>query len=102
MTVVSKKVQGHSALEASLRILPNMLLGVLTNFVTGYFVNKVSTVYAILITSGLCAVAPLLMAVINPRWPYWYDAFLAQVNMAFDKPVKMQRLTDLSYFLRCR
>jgi hypothetical protein len=29
--------------------------------------------------SILSAGAPLLMAMINPHWPYWYDAFFAQL-----------------------
>jgi hypothetical protein len=66
-----QEVQGLSALQASLRILPNMLLGIATNFATGYFINKVPAIYAVLVSSGLCAGAPLLMAVINPNWTYW-------------------------------
>ena len=30
-------------------------------------------------TSFISAGSPLLMAVINPAWPYWYDAFWAQL-----------------------
>ena len=75
-----------------------MTLGIFTNFATGYFgksfsnnysvfanfkvVNKISAVYAILIPSVLCSGAPLLMALINPEWPYWYDAFFAQVGLS--------------------
>lgn len=75
-----QEVQDHSALGASLRILPNMVLGIITNIVTGWFVNKVPAIYTVLVASALCAVAPLLMAVIDPEWPYWYDAFFAQVS----------------------
>lgn len=57
-----------------------MILGIVTNFTTGLLVNKVSAIHAVLVTSGLCAVAPLLMAVVNPSWSYWYDAFFAQVS----------------------
>ncbi|PNP56792.1 hypothetical protein THARTR1_03488 [Trichoderma harzianum] len=35
--------------------------------------------WSVLISSTLSTVAPLLMALINPSWPYWYDAFLAQI-----------------------
>lgn len=66
-----QEVQGLSALQASLRILPNMILGIGTNFAIGYFINKVPAIYAVLISSGLCAVAPLLMAIIDPDWTYW-------------------------------
>lgn len=74
-----QEVQGHSPLQASLRILPNMLLGIALNFLTGYFVNKVPAIYAVLISSVLCAGSPLLMAVIDPEWSYWKDAFFAQL-----------------------
>lgn len=74
-----QEVQELSALQASLRILPNMLLGVATNFLTGYFIDKIKAIYAVLISSALCAGAPLLMAVINPSWSYWTAAFEAQL-----------------------
>jgi MFS family permease len=73
-----QEVQGLSALQASLRILPNMLLGIATNFATGYFINKVPAIYAVLISSSLCAGAPLLMALIDPNWTYWYERVLVQ------------------------
>lgn len=49
------------------------------NLITGLIINKVPAIYAVLISSGLCAASPLLMALINPKWPYWYDAFAAQI-----------------------
>ena len=45
---------------------------------TGVLVDKVPVLQAVLVSSILAAGAPLLMAVINPNWPYWYDAFFAQ------------------------
>ena len=51
--------------------------------------------YAVSIWLGLCAGAPLLMAIINPDWPYWYDAFLAQVS-ADRKPPHSRTTTDQS------
>lgn len=75
-----QEVQGDTALETSLKILPNMILGIVTNFTTGFFINRMLPIHAILITSGLCAIAPALMATIDPSWPYWYDAFFAQVS----------------------
>lgn len=38
--------------------------------------------WSVLISSTISAVAPLLMALIHPHWPYWYDAFFAQVSDA--------------------
>ena len=75
-----QEVQGDTALTTSLKILPNMILGIVTNFTTGLLVNKVPAIHAVLVTSALCALSPLLMSIIDPSWPYWYDAFFAQVG----------------------
>lgn len=55
-----------------------MLIGIMLNLAIGTFVNKVRAEYAVLVSCVLCIGAPLLMAVVNPAWPYWYDAFFAQ------------------------
>jgi len=75
-----QEVQGLSALQASIRILPSMVVGIALNFLTGTFVSRVEAKYVVFVSSALCAGAPLLMAVIKPQWPYWYDAFFAQVR----------------------
>lgn len=72
-------MQELSALQASIRLLPSLLLGAILNFTTGAFIHRVPAMYLVLITSLLSAGAPLLMALINPNWPYWYDAFFAQL-----------------------
>ncbi|PTB62256.1 MFS general substrate transporter [Trichoderma citrinoviride] len=74
-----QKVQRHSALHASLQILPSLISGALTNISTGIFVNRMPVMWSVLISSTISAVAPLLMALIHPEWPYWYDAFFAQI-----------------------
>ncbi|KAK4062440.1 hypothetical protein Trihar35433_9261 [Trichoderma harzianum] len=74
-----QQVQSQSALHASLQILPSLISGALTNISTGIFVNRMPVMWSVLISSTLSTVAPLLMALINPSWPYWYDAFFAQI-----------------------
>ncbi|KAI1413266.1 MFS general substrate transporter [Hypoxylon sp. FL1857] len=74
-----QEVQGNSALGASLRILPSLIAGALTNLSTGIFVNRMPVMWTVLISSGASAIAPLLMALVQPEWPYWYDAFFAQI-----------------------
>lgn len=49
------------------------------NIIMGFFVHKVPAVWIVVITSVLCAGSPLLMAVIEPVWPYWANAFVAQL-----------------------
>ncbi|KAK5128445.1 hypothetical protein LTR85_003113 [Meristemomyces frigidus] len=79
LPLIFQNVQTTSPLGASLRLLPSFIVGTVVNLTTGIIVDRVPATYAVLISSGLCAGAPLLMAVISPRWPYWYDAFFAQV-----------------------
>lgn len=74
-----QEVQHLSALQAGLRILPSLVVGVVLNFTTGLLVDKVSARWTVTISSIVCAVAPLLMAVAQPSWPYWGNAFIAQI-----------------------
>ncbi|KAL3488271.1 major facilitator superfamily domain-containing protein [Aspergillus germanicus] len=74
-----QEVQHLSALDASIRILPSLIVGVLLNLVIGIFVHKIPAVWIVTITSILCAGSPLLMAVVQPSWPYWGNAFVAQL-----------------------
>jgi hypothetical protein len=55
-------------------------MAVLTNISTGYFVNRTPVMWAVLISSALTAISPLLMAIINPQLSYWDMAFIAQVR----------------------
>lgn len=74
-----QQVQNPSALQASIRFLPSVILGAILNFTTGALVHRMSAFHLVIITSLLSAGAPLLMALIQPQWPYWYDAFPAQI-----------------------
>ncbi|KAF9891374.1 hypothetical protein FE257_004230 [Aspergillus nanangensis] len=74
-----QEVQHLSALDASIRILPSLIVGVLMNLVMGFFVHKLPAFWIVTVTSLLCAISPLLMAVIQPSWPYWGNAFVAQL-----------------------
>jgi hypothetical protein len=42
-------------------------------------INKVPVLAAVLSLTILSAIAPLLMAITDPRWPYWYSALWAQL-----------------------
>ncbi|OJJ83095.1 putative MFS transporter [Aspergillus glaucus CBS 516.65] len=74
-----QEVQYLSALQASIRILPSLVVGVVLNIVIGFVVHRVPAFWIVTITSILCAGSPLLMAVIQPSWPYWSNAFVAQL-----------------------
>lgn len=60
-------------------MLPSVVVGVILNFTMGIAVHRVPAAWIIIITSVLCAVSPLLMAVIDTKSPYWANAFVAQV-----------------------
>jgi hypothetical protein len=74
-----QQVQGQSALGASLRILPALIMAVLINISTGFFVGRMPIMWVVLAAAAFSAISPLLMALIDPKWPYWYMAFIAQV-----------------------
>lgn len=74
-----QEVQEFSALQASLRILPSLIVGAILNLTTGYFVDRAPVFWLVIVTTTLTAGAPLLMALIDPHWAYWKGAFFAQV-----------------------
>ncbi|GKU22839.1 unnamed protein product [Fusarium langsethiae] len=76
-----QEIQHLSALNAAIRILPSVIVGVALNFTTGLVVHKIPAIWLIVITSALTAISPLLMALTDPTWTYWTTAFLAQVLM---------------------
>ncbi|SPJ70973.1 related to aminotriazole resistance protein [Fusarium torulosum] len=82
-----QEIQHLSALNAAIRILPSVVVGVALNFTTGLVVHKIPAIWLIVTTSVLTAISPLLMAIISPTWTYWTGAFLAQVLMPFSVDV---------------
>lgn len=74
-----QQVQGLSAIQASIRILPNVVMDILLNLGTGLIVDKFPANWLVLSSILPSAVSPLLMAMINPEWVYWRAAFPAQV-----------------------
>ncbi|KAK6001680.1 hypothetical protein QM012_002170 [Aureobasidium pullulans] len=82
-----QKVQDLSALQASLRYLPNVIVGTLISFGTDAVLHKWSTYRYLMVMSIISAVAPLLMSLMNPSWPYWYMAFWAMAFLPFANDV---------------
>jgi hypothetical protein len=74
-----QQVQGLPALQASIRILPSLVVGGVMNFATGIFVDRIPANWLVLGTTIISAASPLLMALIDPNWVYWRAAFPAQV-----------------------
>lgn len=82
-----QEVQHLSALQAAVRIIPSLIVGFILNLTTGLLVHKVPVVWIVAITSILTAGSPLLMALIQPQWTYWTNAFVAQLLMPFNVDV---------------
>ena len=76
-TLFIQDLQHISALQTSLRFLPMVMVGLGTNILAGYLMDKVSASILVLIASLLSAGAPLLYAISSPRWTYWAAAFPA-------------------------
>ncbi|KAL4815666.1 major facilitator superfamily domain-containing protein [Aspergillus spinulosporus] len=74
-----QEVQGLSALQASIRILPSLVAGVLINVLVGQFVHRIPAFWIVTAASAVCAGSPLFMALVHPSTPYWANAFVAQV-----------------------
>lgn len=74
-----QEVQHLSALQTGIRILPSLVVGVILNFTTGLFVDRIPAIWLVTVSSVLCAVAPVLMAVIKVDSPYWTNAFIAHL-----------------------
>jgi MFS family permease len=77
LTLFFQSVQSLSAMQTSLRFLPMVVTGSLTNFATGWLVKRVRADILVFSSASVTAVAPLLMAIVNPAWSYWTCAFLA-------------------------
>ncbi|RYP53570.1 hypothetical protein DL769_010493 [Monosporascus sp. CRB-8-3] len=74
---IFQRVQGVSAIRTSLYFIPNIVIGVVLSVATGFMLHRISVYWLVLIACCLTAVAPLLMAVNDPDWSYWYASFWA-------------------------
>lgn len=82
-----QEVQNASTLTTSLYLLPSLVTGVLINFTVGLIVDRVSAQWLVSVSSFICACSPLMMALLNPSWNYWYLEFWAQVLGPFSADV---------------
>lgn len=53
------------------------MIGIALNVSTGLLVHRIRADHLILFTSVLSAGSPVLMAIIDPNWNWWYCAFWA-------------------------
>ncbi|KAJ9606693.1 hypothetical protein H2200_008701 [Cladophialophora chaetospira] len=74
-----QEVQSASTLSTSLRILPSLVTGCLINLSVGIFIDKLSARWLVALSSLLCSGSSLMMALVDPKWSYWYMEFWAQI-----------------------
>jgi nitrate/nitrite transporter NarK len=77
LTFIFQDVQNISAIQSSLRFLPAPVTGALTNLVMGLIVSKVRADWAVMISTAVSCLAPVLMALIDVHASYWAYAFPA-------------------------
>jgi MFS family permease len=77
LTLFFQDVQELSPLQTSLRFLPMVVTGVLTNVMTGALAHRTSANKLIIIACAISGISPLLMAIVHPSWSYWVCAFFA-------------------------
>ncbi len=76
-TLLFQDVQHVSAMQTSLRFLPMVIMGFVTNVLTGFLVDKLPASILVFVTSLLSAASPVIYATLSPKWSYWIAAFPA-------------------------
>ncbi|KAH6895940.1 integral membrane protein [Thelonectria olida] len=76
-TLFFQVTQGLDALGAAVRFLPMVIVGLATNVVAGFVMDKISAGKLVLVGSLLSAASPLLFALQDPEWTYWAAGFPA-------------------------
>jgi MFS family permease len=82
-----QEVQHASMLATSLYLLPNLTTGVLLQIFVGLFIHRVPARWLVAGSAFICALSPLLMAIVPPAWSYWKLAFWAQIFAPFSADV---------------
>jgi MFS family permease len=82
-----QEVQHASMLATSLYLLPNLITGVFIQIFVGFFVHRVPARWLVAGSASICALSPLIMAVVPPAWSYWKLAFWAQAFAPFSADV---------------
>lgn len=82
-----QEVQNASTLTTSLYLLPNLVTGVFINLTVGLVVHRIPARWLVAASAFICASSPLMMALVDPKWSYWYLEFWAQVFAPFSGDV---------------
>lgn len=68
LTLFFQDVQEISAIQTSIRFLPEPIVGALANIVMGLLVHKIRAYWAVIIAIAISAISALLMSIIQPEW----------------------------------
>lgn len=82
-----QEIQQTTPLDTSLKLLPNLIIGTVINLVVGLIVHRLPVRWLVTVSSFLCSIAPLFMAIVNPHWNYWLLEFWAQFFSPFSADV---------------
>lgn len=74
-TLFFQDTQGLNSLDAALRFLPMVVVGLLTNIVAGIVVDKVPAGILVLVSGLISSAGPLFYALQEPSWTYWAAGF---------------------------
>ncbi|OJJ50316.1 hypothetical protein ASPZODRAFT_57848 [Penicilliopsis zonata CBS 506.65] len=77
LSLFFQEVQDLPPIQAAIRFFPNIIIGIILNFGTGVFVDRLRADHLVIVTSLLSAGSPLLMALIQAHWSWWSCAFWA-------------------------
>ena len=87
-----------SPLTAALRFLPNVLLGLVTTLTIRFIVHRVLGSILAVVANLISAIAPLLMAIVNPDWLWWWCVFwavlLSPICADGERPLLRKRTRD--------
>ena len=70
-----QEVQHLSPIETAVRYIPNVIAGATLNIFTGLIIHRLAVNNYVVAISAICSISPLLMAVMDIDWPWWYAGF---------------------------
>ncbi|GME35261.1 uncharacterized protein K452DRAFT_272011 [Neofusicoccum parvum] len=77
-----QEIQDLSALQTSIRFLPNVVAGIILTIIIGMVLHKYSAYWIVVSVSLFSAISPMLLAITKPEWSYWYTLFWAMLLSA--------------------
>lgn len=96
-----QEVQGLSAVQTSVRFIPNVAIGIVQTLALGLILHRTSVYWVVFLSCLLTALSPLLMALNNPVWSYWYTGFWAVLLSPISGDSKLPYPSFASHFVQC-